>query len=183
MNLLFSSDPVTTSWLVALGLLFVVAVVVPILRLLLSCTIYAYAAVTGRHQLRATAARIMPRLGHLLGSLVVGVASVAAPAIAAPQTDAVAVSVDRDGGFQQPTPGVDPSPQVSEPESTQSSTLYVVKTGDTLWDIAAARLDNPTDAQISETWKAIWRANRRVVGDHPEFIRPGMELVVEGVTA
>lgn len=163
------------SWLVALCLLFTFVVAVPLLRMLLSGTIYVYARVTGRHALRATAARVMPKIGHVIGSIVVGFASVAAPAMAA--NDVATISVDRDGGASAlQVPDEQPA---SEEERTAK--LYVVKTGDTLWGIAASELDDPTNAEITETWKAIWRANRTVLGSHPEFIRPGMQLSLEGI--
>jgi len=168
-----TGDPITTSWLLAIALLFLVVVVVPIARMLIALAIYAYAAITGRRHLRTVAARVMPRLGHLLGSVVVGVASIAAPAAAAPQADQpTQISIDRI------TPVAEPAPE--EVTATPVSDIYVVEVGDSLWDIAASQSPAATDAQITETWKAIWRANRHVIGDHPELIRPGMELVIEG---
>jgi LysM domain len=57
---------------------------------------------------------------------------------------------------------------------------YTVAAGDTLWGIAAARLA-PTQRSLASThhyWHEIYRANRPVVGDDPDLIRPGMRLVV-----
>ena len=192
---LFSQDPITTTWMIALLVLFIIVVVVPLIRALAAGAIYAYAHASGRHHLRATAARVMPRIGHLIGSVVVGVASIAAPAAAAETQITSHISVDRDGGVIDvagkpdstsvshlpPTAQPPTAPEaVAVPETAATSHLYVVKTGDTLWDIAASRLQSPTDAEITEQWKAIWRANRQVIGAHPEFIRPGMELVLDG---
>lgn len=169
-----TGDPITTSWLLAIALLFLVVVVVPISRMLIALGIYAYAAITGRRHLRIVAGRVMPRLGHLLGSVVVGVASIAAPAAAAPQADQpTQISIDRI------TPVAEPAPE-NDVTTAPVSDIYVVEVGDSLWDIAASQSPTATDAQITETWKAIWRANRHVIGDHPELIRPGMELVIEG---
>lgn len=179
MNLL-SQDPVTATWMLALLVLFMVIVAIPLLRAIVAVALYLYAHLTGRHHLRATAARVMPKVGHLLGSVVVGVASMATPAGAATNSHVSTISIDRDAGG---------APTVSEhntpvpPETTASSTLYVVRSGDSLWGIAAAQLDSPTDAEITERWKAIWKANRRVIGDAPEFIRPGMELVIDGASS
>lgn len=174
MNLL-TQDPIMMTWMLALLTLFITVVAVPTLRAIVAGIIYAYAHATGRHHLRKTAARVMPRIGHVIGSVVVGIASIAAPAAAA-GTDAVSsISVDREDTITAPDTTVTP-PQVP-------AGLYVVKSGDSLWNIAAAQLQAPTDAEITEQWKSIWRANRRVIGDHPEFIRPGMELVIEGATS
>jgi LysM domain len=57
---------------------------------------------------------------------------------------------------------------------------HTVAAGETLWDIAAARLA-PTRRSLAGThryWQEIYRANRPVVGDDPDLIRPGMRLVV-----
>lgn len=197
MNLFQSQDPVTASWLFALTILFVIVVALPMLRLIASGVLYGVAAITGRHQLRAAAARVMPRLGHVLGSVIVGIASVAAPTTAAAEVTDASISVDRDGGLralntetlptttaaraETVTAAVPAVETVASTPEQRGSALYIVKTGDSLWDIAASRLDEPTHAEITETWKAIWRANRITIGDHPELIRPGMELVLEGV--
>lgn len=190
---LLTQDPITASWMLALLMLFITVVAIPLLRAIAASLIYGYAFLTGRHHLRATAARVMPKLGRLMGSLVVGVASVAAPAAAAP-TAVSTVSVDRDGGVvsvetQRPAvPAVEQQSAATQPDESQHSesaqpatALYVVKTGDSLWSIAASQLQSPTDAEITAHWKAIWRANRKLIGDQPEFIRPGMELRIGGV--
>ena len=120
---------------------------------------------------------MMPRIGHLIGSLVVGVASIAAPAIAQPHVDdQQTISIDR--ATAEPELQTEPVVEVDN-----QTGLYVVKAGDSLWSIAAGTLEAPTDAQITETWKAIWRANRIAIGDHPELIRPGTELILDGDTA
>lgn len=90
----------------------------------------------------------------------------AAPHATAPGSTAAA-SVDR------PAPtGQDGGAQVTR--------LYIVQVGDTLWDIAQQQLDQPTDAEVTETWKAIWRANRAVIGDDPALIHPGDRLDLGG---
>lgn len=52
---------------------------------------------------------------------------------------------------------------------------YVVRPGDSLWSIAAARTDGDP-AAVGATWRAIWHANRDVVGDDPDLIHPGQAL-------
>lgn len=206
MNELISSDPLTASWLLAILLIFAIVVVVPIIRFLLSGAVYAVAAITGKQHLRVVARRLMPRIGHLLGAVIVGISSTAAPAFAAPRAEDTAISIDRDGAWlapatarveatatsesstadapttnTQPTTTIPADDMRITPTTTTTAALYVVRGGDSLWSIAESSLQNPTDAQITETWKAIWKANRQVIGDHPERITPGMSL--KGVIA
>ena len=50
---------------------------------------------------------------------------------------------------------------------------YVVRTGDSLSSIALA---HPGTGSLEERWRAIWQANREVVGDDPDLIHPGQAL-------
>jgi len=51
---------------------------------------------------------------------------------------------------------------------------YVVRRGDTLWDIAARHLGpRATAVDISREWPAWYDANRAVIGPDPATIRPG----------
>ena len=65
---------------------------------------------------------------------------------------------------------------VAEPMPTQSA--VVVRSGDTLWAIARARLgssaDVATTAHEVDRWHA---ANREVIGGDPDLIHPGQRLV------
>jgi LysM repeat protein len=55
---------------------------------------------------------------------------------------------------------------------------YVVRRGDTLWDIAARHLGpNATSVDISRAWPAWYAANRAVIGADPSVIRPGELLL------
>jgi LysM domain len=57
---------------------------------------------------------------------------------------------------------------------------YTVEAGDTLWDIAAARLA-PAERSLASAhryWQEIYRANRAVIGADPNLIRSGMRLAV-----
>lgn len=66
----------------------------------------------------------------------------------------------------------------TQPQRQGDSTVLVVP-GDSLWAIAEARLPtDATNADIDAFWRAIWQANRRVVGDDPDLIHPGTELRV-----
>jgi hypothetical protein len=52
-----------------------------------------------------------------------------------------------------------------------------VRTGDSLWSIAAAHLGNDaTAARIAAEWPRWYAENRRVVGDDPTLILPGQRL-------
>jgi hypothetical protein len=53
-----------------------------------------------------------------------------------------------------------------------------VRPGDTLWDVAAARLPGrPTNAAIDRAWRSWYAANRATVGPDPDLILPGQRLV------
>jgi nucleoid-associated protein YgaU len=167
---LFDADPLTTSWLIAIAFLLVLVVAVPLIRATLAGCIYAVAALTGHRHLRRTAARVMPRIAHLIGGIVIGTAAVAAPAMAAVGERPLlsTIDLDRDAGA---------SSEAARPVKEHAAgAVYIVRTGDTLWDIAASHLEHPTDAATTEAWKAIWRANRAVIGDEPALIHPGQQL-------
>ena len=53
---------------------------------------------------------------------------------------------------------------------------YVVRRGDTLWDIAARLLDTDDVARVARYWPRIHRSNRDVIGPDPSLILPGMVL-------
>ena len=53
---------------------------------------------------------------------------------------------------------------------------YVVKRGDTLWDIASATMGNPV------LWPTLYEANRSVIS-RPSLIHPGQTLVIPTVTS
>ena len=56
--------------------------------------------------------------------------------------------------------------------------MHVVRRGDTLWDIAAARLGpGATAGDIAAAWPRWYAANRRLIGPDPSHIVPGQRLV------
>ncbi len=58
----------------------------------------------------------------------------------------------------------------------------VVRRGDSLWSIAARHLGpDASDAEIARAWPAWFEANRDVVGDDPDLLRPGQLLRVPDV--
>ena len=53
----------------------------------------------------------------------------------------------------------------------------VVRPGDSLWLIAARRLGpTATDGEVAGAWPRWYAANRQLIGDDPELIRPGQRL-------
>jgi nucleoid-associated protein YgaU len=49
---------------------------------------------------------------------------------------------------------------------------YVVQNGDTIYDIARSELGSAT------RWNEVYQLNRETLGKHPEYITPGMRLVL-----
>ena len=64
------------------------------------------------------------------------------------------------------------------PTTGTTPDTYVVRPGDSLWSIARA---HPGDTgSVDRRWRAIWEANRDVVGDDPDLILPGQALRLPG---
>jgi LysM domain len=69
----------------------------------------------------------------------------------------------------------------AEPGSAgEAGAGYTVAVGDTLWDIAAARLTprERTVLNVHRYWRQVYRANRRAIGADPDLIHPGTRLDV-----
>ncbi len=77
-----------------------------------------------------------------------------------------------------------PSVVVGRPLVARRSTAYTVVRGDSLWKIARSVLESrrvaTTGNQITNLWKAIYEANRDVIGRDPNLILPGQELTIPG---
>ena len=57
----------------------------------------------------------------------------------------------------------------------------VVRSGDSLWSLAAARLPaSAAPADIDRAWREVYAANRAEVGPDPGLIRPGQRLRMPG---
>lgn len=84
-----------------------------------------------------------------------------------------------------PAPATAPAPPPPAPPAAtdQAGTLptaatVTVRPGDTLWDLAAANLPADADASdVAAAWPAWYAANAGVVGDDPDLIHPGQQLV------
>ena len=122
-----------------------------------------------------------PRAGGAARRLVLaacGVAVVAGTAL--PAHAAGGQDVDVLVGLPLPERAVGPAAvdRSRAPAAPAGGGTYVVRPGDSLWSIARAHPAPPSD--VGTRWRAIWRANRDVVGDDPDLIRPGQALRLPG---
>lgn len=98
-------------------------------------------------------------------------AGVASPAIATPGP--VRLDPPTAGSTATASPASLAAPTLAE----HAAPAIVVSPGDSLWRLAAERLDPAAgDAQIAITWHRLYRANRSVVGADPDHIEPGQHL-------
>ncbi len=75
-------------------------------------------------------------------------------------------------------PGAHTPPPAAAPVPAPSSPIVVVQPGDCLWQLAARALGpSATAARTAATWPSWWSANRAVIGDDPDLLRPGTRLV------
>ncbi|GGO77764.1 LysM peptidoglycan-binding domain-containing protein [Nocardioides deserti] len=66
-------------------------------------------------------------------------------------------------------------PDDAAPE--RAGRTHVVRTGDTLWSLAAADLSPAADAaDVTRRWHRLHQLNRAVIGDDPDLIHPGQRL-------
>lgn len=76
----------------------------------------------------------------------------------------------------------EPAPGSGPAEEPAGARTYRVRPGDSLWAIACRFLrqasQSPADAEVDRYWRAIFAANRSVVGDDPDLIFPGQVLVL-----
>ena len=113
--------------------------------------------------LRGLAVALTPRV--LRGLVFAGVAG----ALTVPAAQAEDRGVD---GLRLPD-----RPLVAGIEPVAQQSTVVVRTGDTLWAIARARLGSSTGVAATAREVAHWHAaNRAVIGDDPDLIHPGQRL-------
>jgi hypothetical protein len=72
-----------------------------------------------------------------------------------------------------------PQPQhPAAPAHVVDATAVVVQPGDCLWHLAATALGpEATPRQIATAWPSWWSANRAVIGEDPNLLRPGTTLL------
>lgn len=101
----------------------------------------------------------------------------AAPAPSGTGAEPAPLLVGASSAPATPPSAPEPAPSLAAP--TAGAGTVVVRPGDTLWDLAAARLGgSPTNAAVQDAWPQWYAANRDVIGVDPDVLRPGQVLVV-----
>lgn len=86
---------------------------------------------------------------------------------------------DRSGLTYSPAPGSvgRAATEGTAVEPTLPAQRYEVRSGDSLWRIAARRLEQgASNRDIDAAWRRIYEANRAAVGSDPGLIHPGLVL-------
>ena len=133
-------------------------------------TLIAFAqSLLGRRP-RAAGALPAPLQRFLLGATVVAIAAGAA------------VPANAEEAYPGWAPAViSPTPVGTQAAASEgpSPAVHVVARGESLWRIAAEQLGpDASDAAISAAWRAIYQANRDLIGDDPGLILPGQRLSI-----
>jgi nucleoid-associated protein YgaU len=72
-----------------------------------------------------------------------------------------------------------PAPRAAVPVSREHRATVVVAPGDTLWAIAAERLEpGASVARVAEAWPRLYELNRDVIGPDPGHLEPGQRLLL-----
>lgn len=147
-----------------------------LLRVLVGMATDAFARGTGclAAAARRTARALRPGLARRLTAAALGLGAPAASLL--PPASAAS------------TPWTDPAPDrpatalgVASLAGAPQPTAYLVRPGDTLWDIARRHLPaGASAAQVARAWPRWYAANRRVIGPDPSLIVPGQRLLVPG---
>ena len=135
-----------------------------------------------------------PLVAGLPASAVARAAVVAADH-AAPRADGLVAGLDLDRPVAAPPSGWSPDRPAAAHRRTAGSEAavrlvattphaehrvldeVVVRRGDTLWDVAARHLRGGSSAaEIAAEWPRWYAANRDVIGDDPDLLRPGQRL-------
>lgn len=144
--------------------------------------------------LRCAPATLRPMLRRVIAGGLLGVALTSASALAAPAqcpaSDGAVPALDRaivcaPAQDPQQPPGADPpsvpmpAPAAAAAQTAAEQSTYVVRPGDSLWQITAQRLGPAaSESAIAAAWPQLWQTNRSVVGDDPGLILPGTALTL-----
>lgn len=121
------------------------------------------------------ARRIAPPAARALAAAALGLGLGAHPAAAADRDEPAPAGVSVLDGLPLPDRPFGRAGGARPPGGPTESVR--VRPGDTLWDLAAARLPAGADpAAIDQAWRAWWAANRNVVGSNPDLLVPGQRL-------
>ncbi len=128
----------------------------------------------------STGGLLVPRAWRATAVVVLGLAVTAG-------TGAAAAADPAGTGPPAPAPaGLDGLPLPDRPVGggtrSPAPAEVTVRSGDTLWDLAAAELPaRAADSVVDRTWRAWYAANRRTVGPDPDLLLPGQRLVAPAV--
>lgn len=157
--------------------------------LLVACAAWAVAVATAvalevvsSGRVRLSSATGVPRSWRLGLLLVCGVAAMGTPAYAAGGGEAGLNGLPLP---DRPTHGLTTTPLASAAPASSSATTadpdsrqrVVVRSGDSLWRIAAD-LTHAPEARLPHLVAELHHANAAVIGSDPDLVRPGQRLVV-----
>lgn len=146
------------------------------------CLLGRLPGVLGRSS-RALAHRVTPALVRRLLEATLGATlAVTATAHAAEAGSGPALGA----GTAATAPGTAAKPRLPAPDRPAATSkqrphdrprTVVVRRGDSLWALVAARLPgHPSAAQVARAWPQWYAANRGVIGADPDLIHPGQRL-------
>ncbi|MET3919672.1 LysM peptidoglycan-binding domain-containing protein [Arthrobacter sp. UYEF20] len=98
-----------------------------------------------------------------------------------PATSPAAPGPDVTPQWTPRAPAVEPGPLAARQLRTQdpagSRAEVTVRSGDSLWSLAAAGLGPfASDVDIAREWPRLYQANRAIIGESPHLLRPGQVL-------
>lgn len=176
-----------SAWILQSVTLFLATIAaIPLLRAIAGLTLVAISESLSleNQSLKRIGVKMMPAfLRASLGlGLVIGFTAPASADSVSPQIPVIDRVIDMEVESQSPLEEsseiIQPS-ETEQPEKTTSQeSTYTIKSGDSLWSIAQERVvgTNASVAEIDQAWRAIWNANRNVIGNNPSLIRPGQEI-------
>ena len=179
-----------SAWILqSITLFLAIVAAIPLLRAILGLTLVAISESLRleNQSLKKFGVKVMPAfLRASLGlGLVIGFTSPASADTPSPQIPVIDRVIDFEVETQTLTEEPSLTNQVVETkppaESQTPASKYIVKSGDSLWSIAQKHVVG-TDASVDEidrAWRAIWKANKSVIGNNPSLIRPGQEISLD----